>query len=50
MSVIIRKDNEVYRGRAVSTDIIESSILAYIAAVNRLIFEIEPVAEAKEAK
>lgn len=50
VSVIIRKDNEVYRGRAVSTDIIESSILAYIAAVNRLIFEIEPVAEAKEAK
>lgn len=50
VSVIIRKDNEVYRGRAVSTDIIESSILAYIAAVNRLIFEIEPLAEAKEAK
>lgn len=50
VSVIIRKDNEVYRGRAVSTDIIESSILAYIAAVNRLIFEIEPMAEAKEAK
>ena len=50
VSVIIRKDNEVYRGRAVSTDIIESSILAYIAAVNRRIFEIEPVAEAKEAK
>ena len=50
VSVIIRKDNEVYRGRAVSTDIIESSILAYVAAVNRLIFELEPVAEAKEAK
>ena len=50
VSAIIRKDNEVYRGRAVSTDIIEYSILAYIAAVNRLIFEIEPVAEAKEAK
>lgn len=50
VSVIIKKDNEVYRGRAVSTDIIESSILAYIAAVNRLIFEIEPMTEAKEAK
>lgn len=50
VSVIIRKDNEVYRGRAVSTDIIESSILAYIAAVNRLIFDIEPVGETKEAK
>lgn len=50
MSVLIKKDNEVYRGRAVSTDIIESSILAYVAAVNRLIFELEPVKEKKEAK
>ena len=50
VSVLIKKDNEVYRGRAVSTDIIESSILAYVAAVNRLIFELEPVKEKKEAK
>lgn len=49
VSVIIRKDNEVFRGRAVSTDIIESSILAYVAAVNRLIFELKPEKQEKEA-
>ena len=43
VSVLIKKDNEVYRGRAVSTDIIESSILAYVAAVNRLILNWSPL-------
>ena len=40
VTVMIRKDGKLFRGRAISTDIIESSITAYIAAINRCISEI----------
>lgn len=37
----IRYGSEFYKGRAVSTDILESSALAYLSAVNQLVAETE---------
>ena len=36
----IKRGDILYRGRGVSTDIIESSILAYIEAINRALSDI----------
>lgn len=39
VSVRIMKDKRIYKGRGVSTDIVEASIKAYITAVNRFCHE-----------
>ncbi|HCX61758.1 MAG TPA: 2-isopropylmalate synthase, partial [Clostridiales bacterium] len=36
--VKLREDGRVYTGRGLSTDIIESSIIAYINAVNKMLY------------
>ncbi len=40
VTVVIKRGDILYRGRGVSTDIIESSILAYIEAINRALSDI----------
>jgi 2-isopropylmalate synthase len=47
--VKIRLDGRRWNGRGVSTDVIESSIKAYLAAVNTMIFEMEKRKEKKDA-
>ena len=37
--VRLRADGKVYAGRGISTDIIGSSIRAYISAVNKIVYE-----------
>ncbi len=39
VSVKIELEGKVYKGRGVSTDVVEASILAYLAAVNRYFYE-----------
>ncbi len=39
VSVKIEKDGKIYKGRGVSTDVVEASILAYLSAVNRYFYE-----------
>ena len=40
VSVRIKCDDKIYMGRGISTDIIESSILAYLSAVNKNLTEV----------
>ncbi len=37
--VRLRADGKIYSGRGISTDIIGSSIRAYISAVNKIVYE-----------
>ncbi len=37
--VKIRKDDEIYKGRGLSTDVVEASIKAYLSAVNKMFHE-----------
>jgi 2-isopropylmalate synthase len=37
--VKIRRDNKIYTGKGVSTDIFEASVLSYVNAINKMIFE-----------
>ncbi len=39
VSVKIKKDDTIYKGRGVSTDVVEASILAFLSAVNRYFYE-----------
>ena len=38
-TVKIRYNGNIYAGRGLSTDVIESSIMAYINAVNKMLYE-----------
>jgi len=38
--VKIKKDNEIYNGRGLSTDVVEASIKAYVNAINKMISEV----------
>ncbi len=37
-TISIQKNNEIYRGRGLSTDVIEASINAYLDAINKMIY------------
>ena len=41
VSVKINRDGKIYNGHGVSLDIVESSILAYISAINSMIYDID---------
>ena len=43
VNVKIKKDGAVYNGHGVSTDIVEASILAYIGAINNMMYDISLV-------
>jgi len=38
-TVRVTKDNKIYVGRGISTDVIEASVKAYLNAINRVISE-----------
>lgn len=40
VNVKIRKDEAIYNGHGVSTDIVEASILAYVGAINNMMYDI----------
>jgi 2-isopropylmalate synthase len=37
--VKIRRDSRVYTGKGVSTDVFEASVMAYLNAINKVIYE-----------
>ncbi len=41
VSVKIKKNGKVYNGHGISLDIVEASILAYVSAINSMIYDIE---------
>lgn len=43
VSVKIRKDDAVYNGHGVSTDIVEASIMAYVGAINNMMYDLSLV-------
>lgn len=43
--VKIKKNNEIYNGRGLSTDIVEASIKAYINAINKMLREVNMLEE-----
>ncbi len=49
-SVKLKDDGNVYIGRGLSTDIIESSIIAYLNAVNKMIYAKQEKQEGQGAK
>lgn len=38
-TVKIRRDTELYTGKGLSTDVVESSLMAYVAAINKMLFD-----------
>lgn len=45
VNVKIRKDDDIYNGHGVSNDIVEASILAYVAAINNMMYDVSLVAK-----
>lgn len=45
VNIKIKHRDKIYRGRAASTDIVESSVKAYINAINRLVYKEENLSE-----
>ncbi|NLI89960.1 MAG: 2-isopropylmalate synthase [Epulopiscium sp.] len=43
VNVKIKKDGAIYNGHGVSTDIVEASILAYIGAINNMMYDVSLV-------
>ncbi len=43
VNVKIRKDKAIYNGHGVSTDIVEASILAYVGAINNMMYDVSLV-------
>ena len=50
VSLEVEHETGVYRGRALSTDIIEGSARAFIDVVNRIALKMEPEAAVHEAR
>lgn len=46
--VKLKKENEVYTGRGVSTDVIEASIKAYVNAMNKVLHALETIEHGEE--
>ena len=49
VSIEVEHPTGVYRGRALSTDIIEGSARAYLEVINRVALKVGPAAEALAA-
>jgi len=50
VSLEVEHETGVYRGRALSTDIIEGSARAFLDVVNRIALKVQPEEEQQEAR
>jgi 2-isopropylmalate synthase len=50
VSLEVEHETGVYRGRALSTDVIEGSARAFLDVVNRIALRIKPEEQEQEAK